>query len=119
MSAELGALAVQNVGQPNRILSGRAVQLEPSDLEWYQFEVDQPAARGVKPRKAHQRKLAAKLLVPANALVFVDEIAAPVKDRLVAIDFDRLGMMGRMAVNYGKPAMSINRCAKRTSARLI
>ena len=32
------------------------MQLEAGDLERHEFEVDQPATRGVRPRKVHQRK---------------------------------------------------------------
>src|SRR5271165_550033 len=102
VGAEPRAFAVQNAGQPGCVLSTCAVQPEPADLERREFEVDKPAARDIQPRKVQQSKFATKLLVPDNALVVVDEIAAAVKDRSVAIDFDRFGMMRRMTMDHRK-----------------
>ena len=58
--------------------------------------------------KVHERKIVPEpeLLVTADALVVIDQVAAAVADELAAIDLDCLRVVGRMTVDEIDPRFS-------------
>src|SRR5690606_26345322 len=68
------------------------------DPEGHQLESGE-AAGAVEGREVHEREVAAELLVTADPLVVVEEVAAPVEDRPAAVDLDRLRVVGGVAVH--------------------
>ena len=113
--SELQADAGEPVSQPPGILGRGPVQSQLSQLHRRHAQVAQLPADRVEGREIHEREVGPVLLVPEDPLVVVDEVAAAVEDKPVAIDLDRARMMRRVPVDASTPP-STSRRAKRTCA---
>src|SRR5512138_2100113 len=82
------ALAVEDAGQPRRVLVGRVLQREAARQQRCHLQADQlPGADG-EPRGVEQPKLAAETGIPADALVVVDQVTAAVEHEPAPVDLD-------------------------------
>src|SRR5262245_2301855 len=91
--------AVQKITKPLRVLRRCAVQPESPDSHRYHLHVQQPALPRIYFHQIHKRQVAAELLIAGNPLIVGQEIAAPVKDQSLSIDFDGLHVVRGVAVN--------------------
>src|SRR5690606_35643826 len=112
--SEASALAVQGPSQPFPVLGRQDFEPEPPDPERDQLEPDQPPGPGFQPREVHEHEIAPELVVPGDPLVVVQEIAAPVEDRAVPEDLDRLRVVRRVAVDDVDPGVFDQRVGEAT-----
>ncbi len=85
---------------PTDILLGRADKLEIANLQGNDFKRSKRASR-LDRGEIHQDEVIAKFLVAPDPFVVVDEIAAAIENKPIAVNLDGLRMMRRMAVDDG------------------
>jgi hypothetical protein len=83
---------------PACILPRRALETEFPDLKRDHLERGKGACR-LEVDKVHQGQVVTKLVIAPDALVVVQEIAAAIENKPIAVDLNGFPMMRRMAVN--------------------
>ena len=93
-TAEVQALAIEHVAEPNGVCSRCAVEAEFSQLQGHHLQAPQEVVQIFDIEEIAEREVRAKEFVSADALIVVDEIAASVEDQLAPINFDPHRVMG-------------------------
>src|ERR1019366_8952370 len=86
---------------PFDVLPRRAVKPELPDLKRDDLERSEVSGSRFDICEIHQRQVAAKFFVAADAFIIIEEVAATIENEPLMGDFDGLRMMRRMAMNDG------------------
>ena len=101
--SEAATLSVQSLQYPSSIGRRGGVEAHSTNLQRHHLESSEHSVGGADCREVHEHEVVAEFFVAADALVVVDEVAAAIEDRPVAIDFDGFEVMRGMTVNDDRP----------------
>jgi len=87
------AFPIQGLSRPRNILVGRADNLKLPDLKRNDLELSKSATDRLNISKIHQGQIVPIGLVSSDAFVIVEKVAAPIENKPIAIDLDRLCMV--------------------------
>ena len=99
------SLPVQNSRDPCGISRSGPVHPEVTDLCGRHVQGKEPACDGIYPRKIHEPQVASINLMPADSLVVIQKVAAPVENELAPVHFNRFYVVGGMAVDHIDPCL--------------